>query len=199
MRQRGFTLIELIIAIAIFGLMSVMAYSALNSALRTRDYADLQADRLAEVQKAFTILGRDVEQAVNRPVRDNYGSEMQPFLGGGYGSAVLELTRDGRRNPMGQTRSTMQRVSYLLEDDTLQRRSWRELDRAVNSEPQSAPLLTKVKSVELRFMDRDHQWQLQWPSANANPNATPTLPLAVEVTLELEDWGRLTRIFEVTG
>ena len=195
--ERGFTLLELVVAIAIFGLMSAMAYSGLASALNTRDYADQQADRLAEIQKAFSIIGRDVEQAVNRPVRDNYASELLPLLGGGYGSAVLELTHAGYRNPMGLQRSSLQRVAYVLEDGKLQRQSWWVLDRSIDSAPQVSPLLTKVKTVELRFMDENHTWQPQWPSVTANPNNPPTLPNAVEVTLELEDWGRLTRIFEV--
>lgn len=198
-RESGFTLLELVVAIAIFGLMSAMAYGGLNSVLKTRDHADLQADRLAEVQKAFTIIGRDVEQAINRPARDNYGGEMLPLLGGGYGSAVLELSRNGRRNPMGQLRSSLQRVAYQLADGELQRQSWRVLDRSIDSEPQTARLLTKVKTVELRFMNKDHEWEPQWPSITTLPGDPPTLPLAVEMTLELEDWGRLSRILEVAG
>jgi general secretion pathway protein J len=199
MRQRGFTLLELVVAIAIFGLMSAMAYGGLNSVLNTRDYADRQAERLAEVQKAFTIIGRDITQAVNREARDNYAGELLPLLGGGYGSAVLELSRTGRRNPLGQQRSSLQRVAYLLADGGLQRQSWPVLDRSVDTEPQSSQLLTKVKTVELRFMDKNHEWQPQWPSVTANPNDPATLPRAVEVTLDLEDWGRLNRIFEVAG
>lgn len=197
--EGGFTLLELVIAIAIFGLMSVMAYSGLSSVLNTRDYADRQADRLGELQKAFSILGRDVEQAVNRPVRDNYGAVTLPLLGGGYGSAVLELTHTGGRNPMGQQRSSLQRVAYLFADGKLQRQGWQVLDRSIDSAPLQSQLLTKVKKVELRFMDENHQWQPQWPSVTAAPGAPPTLPRAVEVTVELEDWGRLSRIFEVPG
>lgn len=198
-RMRGFTLLELVVAIAIFGLMSAMAYGGLNSVLNTRDHADRQADRLAEVQKAFTLMGRDVTQAVNREVRDNYAGEMLPLLGGSYGSTLLELSSTGRRNPMAQTRSAIQRVAYVLADGELLRQSWQVLDRSIDTEAQSARLLTRVKSVELRFMDKDHQWQPQWPGITANPNDPPTLPRAVEITVELEDWGRLTRIFEVAG
>lgn len=199
MRQRGFTLLELVVAIAIFGLMSVMAYGGLNSVLNTRDHADRQADRLAEVQKAFTIIGRDIEQTLNRPVRDNYGTEMLPLLGSGDGAILLELSRSGRRNPMGQLRSSLQRVAYRLAEKELRRQSWAVLDRSVDSEPQGSRLLTRVKAVELRFMDKGQQWQPQWPSVSAAPGAAPTLPRAVEITLDLEDWGRLSRIFEVAG
>ncbi len=199
MRQRGFTLLELVVAIAIFGLMAAMAYGGLNSVLNTRDHADHQADRLAEIQKAFTIIGRDITQAVNREARDNYGSETLPLLGGGYGSAVLELSRTGRRNPLAQPRSSLQRVAYLFAEGELRRQIWQVLDRSSDTEPQSSQLLTKVKAVELRFMDKNYEWQPQWPSVTANPTDPPLLPLAVELTLELEDWGRFSRIFEVAG
>lgn len=198
MRQRGFTLLELVVAIAIFGLMAAMAYGGLGSVLNTRDHADTQAERLAELQKAFTIMGRDITQAVDRPVRDSYGSDVLPLLGGGYGSGILELSRSGRRNPMALPRSSLQRIAYLFEDGKLQRQSWQVLDRSSDTEAQSSQLLAGIKSVELRFMDKNREWQPQWPGVAATPS-DPPLPLAVEVTLELKDWGRLSRIFEVAG
>ncbi len=194
----GFTLLELVVAIAIFGLMAAMAYGGLGSVLNTRDHADRQADRLAEVQKAWTIIGRDITQVIDRPVRDSYGSDMPPLLGSSYGSTVLELSRSGRRNPMAQPRSSLQRIAYLFEDEALQRQSWRVLDRSSDSEAQSAQLLAGIKAVELRFMDKNREWQPQWPGAAALPT-DPPLPLAIELTLELKDWGRMSRIFEVAG
>ena len=194
----GFTLLELVVAIAIFGLMAAMAYGGLGSVLNTRDHADRQADRLAEVQKAWTIIGRDITQAIDRPVRDSYCSDMPPLLGSSYGSTVLELSRSGRRNPMAQPRSSLQRIAYLFEDENLQRQSWRVLDRSSDSEAQSAQLLTGIKAVELRFMDKNREWQPQWPAAAALPT-DPPLPLAIELTLEMKDWGRMSRIFEVAG
>ena len=84
--QQGFTLLELVIAIGIFAIMSAMAYGGLNTALNTREHADSQAERLAQLQKAMLILGRDIEQAINRPVQNNYADELPPMSGGGYGS-----------------------------------------------------------------------------------------------------------------
>lgn len=200
-RQQGFTLLELVIAIGIFALMSAMAYGGLNSALSTREHADAQAERLAQLQKAMLIISRDIEQALDREVRDIYGDPQPALSGGGYGSSILEFSRSGRANPMAQQRSHLQRVGYLVAEDRLLRQLWPVLDRAIDTTPFEAVLLEGVSQVDLRFMDQDRQWQPQWPPLNpGNPNqAAPGLPRAVELSLDLEDWGRVRRVFEIVG
>ena len=201
-RQAGFTLLEMVVAVGIFALMSALAYGGLNSALNTRAHADTQADRLAQLQKAMLIISRDIEQAIERPVRDNYADEQPPFSGGGFGSSILEFSRTGRANPMGQQRSHLQRVGYAVMEDQLLRQAWPVVDRSLDSEPFEAVVLEGVAGVDLRFMDKDREWQTQWPLDNLGlpPNQTPpAMPRAVEITLDLEDWGRVRRIFEVVG
>ncbi len=200
--EAGFTLLEMVVAVGIFALMSAMAYGGLNSALNTREHADAQADRLAQLQKAMLIIGRDIEQAIDRPVRDNYADELPAMKGGGYGSSVLEFSRTGRSNPMGQQRSHLQRVGYVVMEDQLLRQIWPVVDRSLDSEPFEAVMLEGVAGVDLRFMDNDMAWQTQWPLDNLglSPNQTPpAMPRAVEITLDLDDWGRVRRIFEVVG
>ena len=198
-KQQGFTLLELVIAIGIFALMSAMAYGGLNSAMNTRDRADVQAERLAQLQKALLIIGRDIEQAIERPVRDTYADELPPISGGGYGSSILELSRSGLANPMGLPRSHLQRVGYAVQEGQLLRRIWPVLDRSLDSVPFEAVMLEDIKAVDLRFMDQDNQWQSQWPQPDLGmPGSTPAaMPRAVEITLDLEDWGRVRRVFEV--
>lgn len=198
-KQQGFTLLELIVAIAVFAIMATMAHSGLSSVLNTREQAEQQAERLAQLQKAFLIIGRDIEQAVNRTIRDNYANEVDPLVGGGYGTSVLELSRTGRNNPMQLQRSHLQRVAYMLSEEELIRQSWQVVDRSLDTEPYESVLMENVQSIELRFMDAEKQWQQQWPSFAADPDAEPTLPRAVEVKLELEGWGEVVRIFEVVG
>jgi len=198
-QQQGFTLIEVLIATVVFAIMSVMAVSGLSVVLNSREQVDEHADRLAALQKVFTIIGRDIEQTVNRKVRDNYATELLPLTGGGYSSSILELSRTGLMNPMGAKRSHLMRVGYMLSEGKLVRLSWFVMDRSFDTQPYESPLLSNVKTVELRFMSEDHQWLPQWPDMNIQPGTPAKLPRAVEVTLELEDWGRIRRIFEVVG
>lgn len=200
-RQQGFTLLELVIAIGIFALMSAMAYGGLNSAMNTRAHVDVQAERLAQLQKAFLIIGRDIEQAIERPVRDNYADELPPLSGGGYGSSILELSRSGRANPMDLPRSHLLRVGYEVQEGQLLRKVWPVLDRALDTVPYEGVMLDGINVVDLRFMDADSQWHSQWPQPDlTGSNQTPpAMPKAVEITIDLDDWGRIRRVFEVVG
>lgn len=201
-RQRGFTLLELLIAVGIFGVMSVMAYAGLNNAVITQEHAGAQAERLAELQKAMLIIGRDVEQAINRPVRDAFAEQLPAMSGGGFGSSILEFSRSGRPNPMAAQRSHLQRVAYLVAEGQLLRQTWMVVDRSLDTVPFESPVLSGVTGVEVRFMDRAREWQSQWPQDNLTgrpEDEPPAMPRALQITLELEDWGEIRRVFEVVG
>ena len=117
---------------------------------------------------------------------------------------LVVLTRTGWANPAGVQRPALERVSYRLQHGKLRRTHWPELDVAQATVPIAQELLDHVKSVTFRYLTDAHQWTDQWPPATsvalsplaANP-ALRMRPLAVEVTLELEDWGRIVRIIEV--
>jgi len=113
---------------------------------------------------------------------------------------IAELTHSGWSNPAGVPRSTLQRVSYRLEDKKLMREYWVVLDRTLTGEPQSAELVDRVKTVGFRFMDGNRSWHEQWPPLGYSaPDMGQLRPIAVEITLELEDWGEIKRIVEVSG
>ncbi|MET0281473.1 MAG: type II secretion system protein GspJ, partial [Steroidobacteraceae bacterium] len=101
-------------------------------------------------------------------------------------------------------RSTLQRVRYALREGVLYREHWPVLDAQLTPEPLPRRLLDGVRSFSLRYMDEGRQWKDSWPPA-ALSNGAPTdqdlrrRPFAVEVTLQLEDWGTITRIIEVAG
>ena len=190
---QGFTLIELLVALLIFALLAVMSYGGLGTVLEAQQGFERHNDRLAELQMLFLVLGRDIEQAVDRPIRDGFG-DPQPALQGG--SDGLELTRGGRRNPAGVARSQLQRVGWMVDAGQLQRLSWGVLDRAQDSEPDRQTMIDQVTGMELRFLDQQGQWRSQWPVAGGNDKQAD-LPRAVEVTIELEDWGRVIRLYQV--
>lgn len=70
----------------------------------------------------------------------------------------------------------------------------------LTGEPESAVLLDRVTRVGMRFMDGNRTWHEQWPPLGYSaPDATRLRPIAVEITLELEDWGKIMRLVEVSG
>lgn len=207
---RGFTLLELLVALAIFGLLSVMSYSGLRSVLEQQARTQESVDRLAELQKVYLLMQRDFEQAVPRIVRGEYGDDLVAF----GGDDVLQLTRGGWRNPLQQPRSSLQRVAYAIENDQLTRYTWSVLDRAQDSVPLEQPLTEAVRGMQLRFMNEDHEWLGSWPPVNPNTGQQPSqqgqqpaqqgqqpppadLPNALEVTLDHEHYGRLVWLFRI--
>ena len=188
----GFTLIEILVAITIFIIMAAMAYGGLRVILESRDSYERNSDRLAELQTFFMLMERDIGQAVDRPVRDNFG-DTQPSLSGNENG--LELTHAGVRNPAGFARSHLQRVAYVLDQGAVVRLVWPVIDRAQDTEPARSDVLRDVQSMQLRYLDAGRQWQTDWPADKQNDKTPEALPRAVEVSIEYRDWGTLTRLF----
>ena len=196
--QHGFTLLELLVALAIFALVSVMAYGGLATVLDQQFATEEIAEQLARLQKTYMVLQRDFEQVVPRPVRDEFGETMAPLSGG----TQLQLTRGGWNNPAGHPRSSLRRVGYRLEEQSLVRYAWSVLDRAQNSEPLEQSLLDGVTGIRTRYLDEGNEWQDSWPPETlvaTGAQAGFSLPLAVEVQLEHERFGPITWLFQMPG
>jgi len=116
---------------------------------------------------------------------------------------LVSFTRGGWTNPAGLPRSELQRVSYAIENGALMRSYTPELDSTLAVAPIKRKLIDHVKSFGLRFMDAGHNWQTQWPAPTLGVGQQNLMlrirPVAVEVTIELEDWGVLMRHIEVAG
>lgn len=197
---RGFTLLEVLIAVAIFVIVGMLAMTGYNELMSQSDRVEESAARTRAVQSAMMRISQDFALLEPRAVRPALGQEVVPALRAGGDTEGIELTHSGWSNPAGVPRPTLQRVSYRLEDTELYRDYWPVLDRTQNVEPVSVVLLDKVKSVSVRYMGTDHDWKEQWPPLGfSGPTLRYALPIAVEITLELEDWGKITRVVEVAG
>lgn len=198
-RPAGFTLIEVLIALAVFGVLATLAQMTLAQTLNNSEMLTERMDRLQSIQRTVGYLSTDFLQAAPRPVRADLG-QYEPALRSSFGSDfALELTRGGWPNSAGVPRSTQQRAAYRIEDDELIRYHWNVLDRTVNNLPVATVLLEGIDSLTFRFLQHNGDWTDQWPpvSSGAASN-TSTLPRAVEITLFLPDEGELTRVVEVS-
>jgi general secretion pathway protein J len=183
----------------VFAVVAAMAYGGLNGILRQRDQTRATMERLRAVQQALTIVGRDLTQAAPRSIRDTVDAARRPaFAGADQNIPPLVLTRGGWSNPLGEARSTLERVAYTIDDGKLVRLTWPELDRSLEHDPLRQVLLNDATNLQLQFMDPAGEWQNQWPPLNQPPEQyLERLPRAVEITLELKDLGVITRIFEL--
>lgn len=206
-RQRGFTLLELLVAMFIAAMMFAIGYGAIMQASRNRDALKEQQDRMTEVLTAMRMLEQDFVELEPRPVRQPLGDGWLPALLGQSdpkAQPTVQLSRGGWNNPTGVQRPGLQRVAYFFEKNTLRREYWTVMDATLQNTTVKRDLLTNVKSVTFRFMDLQHVWQTQWPPASvagamALESTLRLRPIAVEITIETDDWGKLVRVIEVAG
>lgn len=192
-RARGFTLLELLVAISILALVAVGSYRLLFDTITTRDQGLAHEKDLRDLQRADMILQRDLQQAALRPIRDEFG-DVQPALVLADDRG-LEFTRRGWRNPLQQQRSDLVRVRYRLVSGRLVREHWLELDRARTSTPVQTVLLDKVSAFRVQA-HAGGNWNGAWPMVSQVQRNAASLPLpdAVEVRLTQERWGEVRRV-----
>jgi len=197
-RARGFTLLELLIAIAIFALLGLATYHMLDSVLRTDTRTREQERQLREVTRAIAAFERDLQQAVARPVRDAYGESLPAFLAEDEDTAPLEFSRLGWRDPTGAVRSQIQRVRWQRSGEVWERRYWQVLDRAQDSQPRVQQALEGVTALRMRYLDKDGAWQTAWPArADDTSDRLERLPRAVELVLTHRRYGELRRLIRL--
>lgn len=197
--EPGFTLLELLVAIAILAIIGIASYRLLATTITTRERATAHDQQLLQLEKAMQAMQRDFEQTTARPIRDEQGDAEPAFLF--PQENIVEFTRAGWRNPLGETRSELVRVRYAVEDGHLRRYHWDVLDRVQDSKPSGVDLLDKVQDFHVRALDSSSRtWSTAWPplsTATARDKSQVPLPLAVEVVFSVEPYGEMRRIFRV--
>jgi general secretion pathway protein J len=197
----GFTLMELLVAMAIFAIVGTLALSGYTELQRQSEYAEQRLERTREVQRAVQTIVQDLAQLEARPVREPLGEARLPALLARDGAEYqVEFTRAGWSNTAGLPRPTLQRVGYRMDQEGLWRDHWPVLDRTLALEPVRRRLLGSVRAVRLRFMTPGREWVDRWPATEGGTDAeSRARPVAIEVVLDLEDWGEIRRIVEVAG
>ena len=120
---RGFTLLEVLVAVVIFGIISVLAYGGFNQLTHQSSIVESSAARTRAIQSTVQRMAEDFAMLEPRPIREPLGETLEPALraGGTRTDTLLDLTRSGWTNPAGLSRSTLQRVTYRLLDNKLER------------------------------------------------------------------------------
>jgi general secretion pathway protein J len=194
-RTTGFTLLEVLLALVIFAILSLSAYAVLQGVIRNDEVSRAKITRLAELQRAFSALSRDFTQVTPRPTRIDGEASTTLFQAERFqlesedGSALF--VRAGWFNPGGELRrSELQKVGYRLRKETLERLTYLYPDSVTGTQPTATPLLSHVSAFSLRFY-KNGEWLTEW--------TTPAvLPAAVEITITLDDYGAIRRVFLIT-
>ena len=190
----GFTLLEILVALAVFAVVSVLATRILGSIVELAEATGERSAALAAVQRALAVVERDVEQMVRRPVRDEMGDLGAAVAIGD--ATLIEFTRQGWQNPLDKPRTTLQRVAYAQRDGKLLRLYWPVLDRAPGSAPVAQVLLDGVSEAAFVGHDDAGQEHRHWPASAASDAAGVDLA-GVELRLKTATFGRLARLWLV--
>lgn len=200
--QLGFTLIEVLLAMAITMMVAVMGYAGLSTAMSAAERHGEMVRRLGEMQTGVGWIVRDLRQSIDRPITDARGDKQDALIGSEDNERLLELTHTGWDNPRGQRRGALQRVRYRLDaSGNLWREHWLVLDRIDEEDRlQSVKLLTGVQSVKLQFLNGKSanakqealggEWVGQWPIRSGDK----ILPLAVQFDIDIDGIGVVHRV-----
>ncbi len=191
---QGYTLIEVMIALAVFAILSTISASMLMQAFNTKTHLDQEHQRIAKLQLAIALLKQDIEQAMDRSIRGNEMRLFPPFIGESY---YTEFTRGGFVNPNATTRnSTLKRVGYLCQNNTLTRRSWLMLDSPSRKEYQDKILLTELTECSFSYLSRSRELLKDWrPYALQQNQKNQSLPAAIQVNLGIQHLGAMKMMF----
>jgi general secretion pathway protein J len=179
-RVRGFTLIEVLLALLILAVIAVLGYRAVSSLSDSETKLSNEATRWRTLDLFFSRLEGDLRQAMPRPAR--FGDARMPAWIGSAdvnGNSTIEFSRAGPEFVL-EAGSAGQRLAYGFHDGTVEVRYWASYDRPRNVEPTAYPLVADIAQFHLSYLTRSGEWSDVWPlSGEAD------LPRAVRVQLAL--------------
>lgn len=189
--QAGFTLIEMLIALTIFGMITAGSVALLSFSVRSQEMTERQLASLGSIRRAGALLTADLAQAAARPWRDGSGTRQPAFTGGaGRETRVMVFVRGGWDNPDQLPRASLQRVEYRLQGGRLIRVGYANVDGG--GAAAVTILIEGVQQLQLRFRDRDGLWRDAW-----QPGDPGELPVAVELIASSARFGPVRQLFLV--
>ncbi len=192
--SRGFTLIEVLVALFVLAIIAMAAFRGLNAVMATRDAVAQETRKWQALMFFFSRMEQDIAVATPRPVRDRAGLQQPAWIGRDVAvspnDAQLILTRAGVQDDQG-AQVGPQRIGYRLDRDTIYLMRWAALDQPPDAEPRRYVLLRNVSDFHLRYKGANGVWSEQWPPAGQ----TGGIPVAVEAKVTLSGGQPITRLF----
>lgn len=196
---QGFTLLEILIAIAVFAIIASLTSSILSQIVQIKDKSSEQISKINDLQLAIALMSKDIKQTVERPVRGNQMHLFPSFIGE---KDYLEFTTAGNVNPGSlENRSTMLRVAYLCKNKELIRRTWPVLDSPDRDDYLDTIILKSLQKCKFSYIgmhQRINPTWYQYTLKKDKENMTTPLPQAVRFLGKEDKLGGFKLDFKVS-
>ena len=201
--KTGFTLVEVLVAIVIMALIAVVTGQIFHSATRSSESTEAALKRLAAVDRIWVLLENDVRNAIPQTVLPIYGDPIPAVFVEESDDYWLTIMRAGLANPLHQPRTEIVRVGYRLEDGAVWRDTWYDPRKTDQEDTLQRKIMEGVEDLIIRVLPPPPTasslaagpWYMRWPNPNAGAVSPATLPLAIEITIEHEEFGEIKRLF----
>lgn len=219
-RLKGFTLIEVMIALFIFSILSILTMRGLQTTFAAKQKSKQTLDHLAELEIAYGIIQQDIQQIINRnvlqptggfklslliPVDNKANEGTKASFKSEFGYNRLEFTRTGiSNNLINKKVSDLQRIAYYQNDNMMVRHSWRQTDSTKETLVDKRRLLTNVEKLEIFFVDqygrKTEIWEMA-PSKVAMHSLQPVLelPRGIIFNFLIKDYGEIEWVFSLSS
>lgn len=187
-KARGFTLLEVLIALFIFSIISLILSRALHNVITIVSGTEATATRVRELQHALLIFSRDVEQIIDRPILGPAGTHEPPFIGSAY---AFQLTHLGFTDTSGHL-SHLQRAGYEWHDQTIWRKTWTALDQPPQAVAEVHPLLRQISATHFEYLGEQNHFYDRWPPPDSKKLK---LPRAIKITFTIANWGTMSQLY----
>ncbi|ENX00766.1 type II secretion system protein J [Acinetobacter sp. CIP 101934] len=182
MKKNGFTLVELLVAIAIFAVLSALGWQVFDHIRVTRDQNTLHEQKLNQLQQGYQQILRDMVQTV--PLTANVNGDIQPALV--LQDGRFNFSKTGVKDPLEQGIAPDERVEYQYRADEqkVYRLKFRNLNQTGRDQPESSILLSDVEQFQITALNPNEI--TQWPESGLDLNRTENkqlLPKGIKINL----------------
>ena len=197
---KGFTLIEVVIALAIFSMISIAAYKSIDGLMGVKARIEAEDRQWQQVMLFLDRFDLDVKQHVNRPIR-NASDRLEPAWWGqpiftNQFGAQLSFSRFGDAQQTGYLMDT-RRIGYRLNRGAIEFIQWPSLDVTSAEKPEVFEVLENVSDLTFKYLSKDGRWILTWPDPIASNDAEAVFPRAVSLEITMRSGEKIQRLFSL--
>lgn len=198
MKNNGYTLIEIMIALAVFAILSVITATSMYQSFDIRSRLNLKSNQLNEILEAITLIKHDTDQIIDRAIINNELLMFPPFTGF---PQYLEFSHGGIVNPNNtEPRSTLQRVAYICDKSKLIRRTWDSIDIPIRDKGLDKVIISNLNECKFSYISHSKHIFEEWRDYAVQQNQKKeSIPLAIRFNLKFEKLGSISLDFAIPG